>query len=330
MFSKVSKFKGKLLFLVLVVLLISSYRSAAQNHFYVIFSSDPQYPWSGTKKDEAEKIKDSKAEISAQYKSMTKLALDMDTCNPRIEVKSVIVNGDLTAFGHGSELSEYKNLLAQNLHLPSYLGLGNHDYANNVNDCENNGCASQMVQYMYGLIKDMKDVNYDFSESSYYQFPELRTDYTGSLSYSYNIGKIHFVQLQNYPTYRNHWNHWNTGKARRDFYSITSSMQWLKNDLAIARNNGNIIIVNMHDYGDHFKNDTEFTRIITTYGVSAVFSGHIHSSCGYVGNIGSIPHFRSGSSTYFDYLLAKFDIVNNRVRVKGSSIELINKQLENP
>lgn len=316
MFSNQSIFKSKIRIFVFIVLLISSFRSVAQNHFYVIFSSDPQYPWSESAEEEDKKKEESKVRISSQYRSMTKIANDMEKSIPRIDVKSVIINGDLTAFGHGWQLDEYKDLLAKNLYIPFYLGLGNHDYANNVNDCVNNGCASQMVDYMYGLIKDMKYVNYDYSESSYYKFPELRTDYTGSLSYSFNIGKIHFVQLQNYPTYATTWNRWNTEKARRDFYSITSSMQWLKNDLAIARNNGNIIIVNMHDYGDHFSNNPEFVNIITTYGVSAVFSGHIHSDCGFVGNIATIPHFRSGSSTYLDYLLVKFDTESNRMFIE--------------
>lgn len=91
-------------------------KALAQNQFHVIFSSDPQYPWSEQPKSEEQTKEDSKKEISSQYKSMTKLASDSASGT---RVNAVIVNGDLTAFGHGWQLDEYKNLLANNLHVPN-------------------------------------------------------------------------------------------------------------------------------------------------------------------------------------------------------------------
>lgn len=291
--------------------------------FSIIISSDPQYPWydhvlpPGLTTDEQIK-QNSERQISQQYQSMNALAKKRKDENSEFQVKGVLINGDLTAFGHDWQFDKYKALVGT-LEIPHYPGLGNHDYSNNVDDSYNNNCASRMVDYMYAWLKlNAGILNYDFSERSYYQFPELRTDYIGSLSYSFNIGKVHFVQLQNFPSYTDDWNSWNAGSARRDFYFIKPSFYWLKNDLAIARNRGDIIIVSLHDYHDNFIEPyvTEFNEIMVKYGVSAVFAGHIHPDCGKYGTIGNstIPFFRSGAASYQDYLVA--DIDNNQMIVR--------------
>ncbi len=291
----------------------------AQEKFQIIVSSDPQFPWTEEDLPEPEKIEKSKELISSQYQSMTNLQIDMQSTAP---VLAMIANGDLTAFGHDWQLDEYRSLLAENLQLPAFLGLGNHDYSNNVDDCFENNCASRMVDYMWDLVRKMDPVDYDFKETTYYEFPSLRAKFEGSLAYSFNIGNVHFVQLHNYPTYERSWDGWNFGKARRDHYEIRSSMYWLENDVIAARNNGDVIILNMHDYGDKFSNNAEFTRIVNTYGVTAVYSGHIHSSIGYVGKIGNSDHFRSGSSTYQDYLLVEYDLGAGQMIVKKISNDL--------
>lgn len=292
--------------------------------FSVLISSDPQYPWydgvlpPGLTTDERIKS-NSDRQIRQKYESMNLLTQQrQDSGNP-FQVQGVLINGDLTAFGHDWQKDEYDSTVA--LLTPKYYpGLGNHDYANNVDDSYNNNCASRMVDYMYGWLKANSGIlNYDFSERSYYKFPELRTDYSGSLSYSFNIGNVHFVQLQNFPSYTDDWNSWNFGAARRDFYYIKPSFYWLRNDLAIARNRGDVIIVSLHDYHDNFVEGVQdFNTIMQTYGVSAVFAGHIHPDCGLCGTIGgtSIPFFRSGSASYQDYLVADIDTVQKKINVQ--------------
>jgi hypothetical protein len=50
--------------------------------------------------------------------------------------KGVIVNGDLVSAGHAPEWGMFEDLWgADQVHYPRYLGLGNHDYENYVNDC---------------------------------------------------------------------------------------------------------------------------------------------------------------------------------------------------
>ena len=293
--------------------------------FSMIASSDPQYPWYDdvlpaglTTEDEIKN--NSKRQIKQQYESMNALAKQRSDSKSNFLIQGVLINGDLTAFGHDWQFDEYKNLVSI-LNSKYYPALGNHDYSNNVDDSYNNNCASRMVNFMYNWIKDNSGIlNYDFTDTSYYKFPELRTDYSGSLSYSFNIGKVHFVQLQNFPSYIDNWDSWNTGSARRDYYFINSSFYWLKNDLATARNRGDIIIVSLHDYHDNFIEPfvTKFNQIIEEYGVSAVFAGHIHKDCGKIGNIGnsSVPFFRSGAASYQDYLVLDIDTSGKNIRVQ--------------
>ncbi len=298
--------------------------------FSVFISSDPQYPWYDevlppglTTEDQIKE--NSNRQITQKYDSMNLLAKQAKDSNSPFQVQGVLINGDLTAFGHDWQFDKYKEQISR-LQIPHYPGLGNHDYANNVNDTYNNNAASRMVNYMYDWLRlHSGEINYDFSERSYYQFPELRTDYAGSLSYSFNVPLdnnrfVHFVQLQNFPSYTNEWNSWDGGGARRNFYFIKPSFYWLRNDLATARNRGDIIIVSLHDYHDNFIGDavTTFDNIMVEYGVSAVFAGHIHADCGQEGTIGSstIPFFRSGSASFQDYLIADIDSVSKTMKVK--------------
>jgi cytolysin (calcineurin-like family phosphatase) len=290
--------------------------NSSLSSFSVLISSDPQYPWydgilPSDLKTEDQIKENSSRQIRQQYESMNQLAKQRRDSDNSFPVQGVLLNGDLTAFGHDWQFDKFKELVGI-LEPKYYPGLGNHDYSNNVDDTYNNNAASRMVDYMHGWLRfNTASLNYDFSERSYYKFPELRTDYAGSLAYSFNIGKVHFVQLQNFPTYMDDWNSWNGGAARRDFYYVRPSFYWLKNDLAIARNRGDVIVVSLHDYHDNFIEPgvSEFNAIVKQYGVSAVFAGHIHSDCGRIGSVGGsdIPFFRSGAASYQDYLVADID-----------------------
>src|SRR5262249_9175904 len=281
--------------------------------FYMIFASDPQYPWTDDdiKRTAEQENAESERLNRDHIKSMQTIAAQVG----RENLKGVIINGDLTAFGHGYQLAKYKEMYDQGLGLKIYPGLGNHDYANNVNRCHENNCATRMVTYMNDFVKDLNPISYDFYVSDqYYKFPSLRKDYQGSLAYSWEIGDVHFVQLHNYPAYTNSWNGWNGDAARRDYVEITSSMNWLRKDLTDARNRGKIIILNMHDAantdypnpdknsGDqnHFAEEhpaefAEYLKMLDELKVSAVFAGHLHGTNGEVsiGYSGKGPLFLS-------------------------------------
>jgi cytolysin (calcineurin-like family phosphatase) len=70
----------------------------------------------------------------------------------------------------------------------------------------------------------------------------LNKHYLGSLAYSKNIGEVHLVQLNNEPTYQVKISCAESDLVRH----IKQSLDWLENDLRIARAQGYAIIINMH------------------------------------------------------------------------------------
>jgi len=325
--------------------------------FALTFSSDPQYIWyddvnpQGLTTDD--EIKGNSArQIRQQYADMNKLA-DERWKEGKTSVQGAIITGDLTAAGHPEQIDFMTNSL-QTLAMNSYPSLGSRDYFDNVDSFrDDNWGANHMVsrfaflsvelnlpikfssffcdtqvKWMYewlGLNHDILNLtSYDMFHRSYYLFPDFRTDFYGSASYSFNINNVHFLQLQNYPTYVNQWNGWDDTKhAYRNYVYIKSSMSWLENDLAKARNRGDSIIVCLHDYVDKFQGAAKatFERIMEKYQVSAIFGGHIHDQIGMPSNstnaTSNIPFFFAGSSTYQQYLVADFDIQNNVLQVQG-------------
>src|SRR5262245_6959660 len=149
-----------------------------------------------------------------------------------IEVpKWVTINGDLTAFFHPWQLRLFRQLYDPSyptadpdvLELPLFPGLGNHDYANNVDDCWGeelvdyfaypaNGCAFQASRSVKTFVScaNMPNVPY----ATIHSFD------TQSLDYSWDYRGYHFVQLHNYPTYS------------VPQIGLAANLTWLANDLA--------------------------------------------------------------------------------------------------
>jgi cytolysin (calcineurin-like family phosphatase) len=299
--------------------------------FYMIFAADTQYPWTdvwkrdanGNKvmkknsngKEEGIRVPETRAESEIYSEKLNRDYIKGMQSNARqignANLRGVIINGDLTNFGQPGELDKYKEMWEQT-GLKIYPGLGNHDYANNVNDCFENRCATGMVKYLNNFMTKLNPASYDFQVSGqYHKFPENRVDYKGSMAYSWDISDVHFVQLHNYPAYTRSWNAWDAGAARRDFIEITSSLNWLRADLTKARNEGKKIILNMHDVSDHFPDEhqaeySQFVRMVGEFKVSAIFAGHIHEYHGQRFAINGAPVFYSGSTSHSAYLLAHF------------------------
>lgn len=302
--------------------------------FYLTISSDPQYPWSCASSGQS--CDNTSIADQDNYKQVSSMNAILYNYGKH-RVAGSIINGDLTAFGHDWQFEKYKQFYENDLQMNNYLGLGNHDYANNVNDCWENNCATRMVWHLRDQVKSLNPHRFDYSESGvYYSFPEYRKDHRGSLGYSWEIGNVHFVQLNNYPTYDTNWNGWNFGSARRDFFDINSALNWLRSDLSDARNRGKKIVLNMHDWGDHWnRNDSGFVQILKDYKVSAIFAGHIHSNVGKVsqytdlhGSGKHLPVFRSGAAVFHDYLLVRFQgsqmVVQKVDSSNGSNYSLSN------
>ncbi len=280
--------------------------------FTMIMISDPQIYWAckTTECESSASGEKAQGELSNDWhvKSINKLVSKI----PFDKFGGVIVNGDLTAFGHSHEYDAFiKYYESKNFKHNLYTGLGNHDYGkNNVNDSWQNNCALRMVDYMVNRARSYNPRSLDVVEKSYYKFPSRRHDFTGSLGYTFDIGKFRFVQLHNYPTWQTSFNGWNFGKARRDSVNIKSSMNFVKKELQKDRNK--VFIFNWHDAKEYFdgKSRKQFADMCNNNKCPAVFAGHFHNINGkytdYVGSRKRIPVYLSGSASYNKYLKVRF------------------------
>lgn len=96
-------------------------------------------------------------------------------------------------------------------------------------------------------------------------------------------------------------------------YEITGALDWLERDLKTARDQGKIIILNMHKPSGWKGSDEQverFKQMIDTYAVTAVFAGHLHTRPGdyYYSwqNFGSVPVYLSGAASNWTYLIVEF------------------------
>lgn len=285
--------------------------------FYMAVTADPQLTWACS---EGSTCQRSATSVDAQ--GIVSNKWQAESINKLVEqygsaFKGVIVNGDLTAYGHKNEFAQYKKYFRDLIKAPVFDGLGNHDYSNNIDDCFNNNCARRMVHYMYDKVAFHGSLtrNYDFKESHvYYKFPSLRQDFKGSLAYSYDIQGVHFIQLNFHPGYQRSFKYWNFKHATMEHYQITPAFAWLEKDLEQAYKDGKTIVVNLHDIGDHLAGaDKErFKQLLEKYKVGGLFSGHIHSLVGPSNDGVNLPSFRSGSSPYNTFLLVHFE--NKKLR----------------
>lgn len=268
----------------------------SSNDFYMMIAADPQYPWKDVDFIEGTHSLRTRADLVNidQVSSIVELANKLDG-----KQRGVIINGDLTAYGHPWQRASYFKIWGN---LTRYEGLGNHDYSNNLGGCAES-CANRMIEYMKSRIRLLKPP---------YSDPD-------SLAYGWDIGNVHFIQLHNYPAF----------VANTGTYNIKSSMGWLEEDLRKARAAGKAIIINLHDYNDKFKKENEeqfneFNNLLQRYKVSAVFAGHIHKEIGKIADVGKTPIFRSGSPMYNNYLLVHFNgdkMKVEKVNSKDAKIE---------
>lgn len=276
-----------------------------------VITSDPQYPWtdctdgsnfsscniqniwpcSGRPESDSNKNQRSEALIREQYNDINNYMNNL----PSNVNAAVLINGDMTAFGHGGEWNKIKSLM-NTLNRPYYYGLGNHDIVNNFNDCANNGCFKNSLRELINHVqgRNIPASQFDYSRSGSGSVYTHR----GSFAYVVNLGIICSIQLQHNPTMNatapgSFW-------GDRDTYTIIPNFNWLENQLRMARDTGKIIIVNVHVRGNIPSN---YIELLESYGVTAVFSGHIHTSLGSNGSVGNIPAFISGSASQRTYLI---------------------------
>ena len=115
-------------------------------------------------------------------------------------------------------------------------------------------------------------------------------DSSGSLSYSFDLGEYHFVQLQNWPGYTDTMDAVATledvftfGTSGSPGFAVTSSYAWLTNDLRQATAAGKNIVINMHNAEwmlstQPTADKDAFNAAIRDQNVVGIFAGHIHEA----------------------------------------------------
>ncbi|WP_319007006.1 metallophosphoesterase [Bacillus thuringiensis] len=283
----------------------------------LVITSDPQYPWTDCtegppfnncnissvspcfnvkNEDQSTKERRSEALIREQYNNINSYMNSLSGVNG-----AVLINGDVTAYGHGWQWNKMNSLM-NTLNRTYYYGLGNHDIGNTgvPLDCANNGCFKNSMHnfinnHIFSASRRSTVKGVDFRTGTEWNGSIGFRDYErGSFAYVLEFGNIHSIQLQNYPTMRAE------AKSFTHATYIEPNFNWLRDRLIAARNGGKTIIINVHQSGSL---TTEYTNLFQQYGVRAVFSGHVHTSYGNVGTINNIPHFRSGSAMYRTYLI---------------------------
>lgn len=165
-----------------------------KNNFVMAMISDPQIGYcvaSACKNGP----KTTKKANEWHSKSIEKLA------NSTSSFAGVVVNGDITNTIDKDQLETYQNLYEKKL-LNLYVGLGNHDYDNYYpkwcagegNAVSKNYCTRRLLETFGKHVKSIPTVRYDLSKGKWNR--------DGSYAYSWDIGNYHFIQLNNYPSFK--------------------------------------------------------------------------------------------------------------------------------
>ncbi|VVN68907.1 3',5'-cyclic adenosine monophosphate phosphodiesterase CpdA [Pseudomonas fluorescens] len=277
---------------------------------HIVFASDTQYPWTD-KTDSREPESSEEFTTRSKWLVESQLASIADFRNHHGSQATVplMINGDITAFGHGWQRDYMASALNKHFGTDYLYGLGNHDYENNVDDCFSNSCAA-------GSIVEFKEHHQGKVDSFDLTITGSAVNklYSGSLAYSKTIGDVHLVQLNNEPTYSTKISSvWNPTT-----FDITSALDWLETDLRLARVAGYAIIINMHKPHEMMGDASQrkrFIEMIDKYQVTAIFAGHLHREGGYGFWKGSASMFLSGAPSQQTYLIASFSEDRKQLQV---------------
>ncbi|WP_312935176.1 metallophosphoesterase family protein [Pseudomonas sp.] len=282
-----------------------------------VFASDPQYPWTpasddGLEQSNAARDLQSQALIKEQYSSIAEYRQHRGGVGI-----PVMINGDMTAFGHGWQREFVHPTLKTLLNDNYYFGLGNHDYQNNIDDTFNNGAARDSILDLVNHHQARVDA-FDLQVES----NEIRDLYSGSLAYSQSFGQVRLIQLNNEPTYRTQFTSgWAWPVERHYRFVVVDSLDWLEQQLQEAHSHGQTVLLNLHkpdDWDGSRDEAMRFKAMIRHYRVSALFAGHLHKEPGafYRGHYGQVPIYLSGSASQSTYLLAELDDDGRAMSVK--------------
>ncbi|KAL7075693.1 hypothetical protein ACQ4LE_005426 [Meloidogyne hapla] len=174
---------------------------------------------------------------------------------------ALIINGDLTNFGHSYQLELFKIEWLQTIPIPLLIGLGNHDYENNVDDCIGNNCADRMLRWF--TEEYVPTMGNFFGEFDLEKKSELwRSEYEGSLSYNAKICSelnngcnfeycLFSIQLHNRPDYATlikfPYGHW---QIRGSFHWLGVELNKITELLKNKNQKSSVVLINLHNHND--------------------------------------------------------------------------------
>lgn len=269
-----------------------------------VITSDPQYPrtleYGYDESKEGKQL--SSAQISEQYRKINTFRQHHPLGFDNVPV---FINGDITEYYRGYQVSEM-NRQIDTLGSAVYVGLGNHDYDNNVNDCYRNGCARDAVTDMVERARNLAPDAFDFKNEIWDSYTGYKL-FRGSLAYSKTLGDFTFIQLQNHPAYAVRFETTEDPKWTV-VYDITKSLDWLQQQLVAAQLKRKHIIINVHrpptDSNYSAEDIERFRRLVDSHKVKAIFHGHTHVAQK-ESNFGTVPVFNSGAAFIKTFLVAE-------------------------
>ncbi|KAI8474863.1 MAG: Metallo-dependent phosphatase-like protein [Monoraphidium minutum] len=281
--------------------------------FTLVLSSDPQLFRNYTRYDDRGGAEAINRRLVTAINNVTGLgAWPPDAGGgPVGEPRSLVVLGDLTEFYMERQLDGFRHFYdpsfpraegdggADRVRFPTWLMLGNHDYVNNVRRCSEKAvdasfCAKWAVAMMRAALSP------DCPSSHWAGLPKANITSLdiGSMSYSFDYGRYHFVVLQHSPRY----------EAKE--LGIVPSMAWLARELAAATAAQRRVVLLLHAHKElRLTHDPSFARLLENSNVVAMFYGHVHiRPWGLVGRYPntSVPMYNCGASWYNVYCVAEF------------------------
>ncbi|KJH48407.1 hypothetical protein DICVIV_05522 [Dictyocaulus viviparus] len=220
--------------------------------------------------------------IESRYANrVQRQAMDRLINRMRYPPAALIINGDLTDFGHIEQYKEFQRGWLTSFNVPILAGLGNHDYENNVNDCALNFCAHTMLMWLTNYGKNMS-LNLDYRRIVKSAFD---ITYDGSFAYSTRIcsktGRncAQIIQLNNAIDYETKFS------SLLIDWKVNSAMDFLKKELKLLKDVDIPILINMHQCeGTRLEKMRELIsdwiyESRASYGRKriAVFFAHLHS-----------------------------------------------------
>lgn len=273
----------------------------------ILITGDTQYPRTPTSGDNPS---EAKAQLLTYFNAIDDFAKDKGA-----QFLGMIINGDITEYGHPGERSVMDDFF-NNVSFNIWYGLGNHDYGYEK-DCWMERCNTGPLQSLVDDVISKHDniIASDYLIKDINEFPTIVRHFKGSFAYSFRLAGIRFIQLNSSDQYNFKIRDVFDASIARDVeLDIQPSLAFAKKQLEAAYEAGEPSILLSHY--SHLSNFTEGHAARNL--ASAHFFGHWHGDPRQVIEAcGSLTYDRFLSGTGFEGsgLLLEIDKTNKQLKV---------------